>query len=80
MQERKLHAWFSGVRHREEKRVSALGVPAPCDRFEGLFDCILLLDPDARGVALTTLKSDVAASKDHPAIRLDPTTFLVNES
>jgi hypothetical protein len=80
VQERKLHAWFSAVRHREDQRVSASGVPAPCDRFEGLFDCILLLDPDARGVSLNTLKSDVAASKDHPAIRLDPATFLVNES
>jgi hypothetical protein len=78
VQERKLHAWFSAVRHREDKRVSALGVPAPCDRFEGLFDCILLLDPDAHGLTLTTLKSDVAASKDHPAIRVDPTTFLVS--
>lgn len=77
---RQLHAWFSGVRGSGEPRVSALGVPAPCDRFEGLFDCILLLDPDTRGVALTTLKSDIAASQGHPAIRLDPTTFLVNES
>jgi hypothetical protein len=78
--ERRLHAWFSGVPDRVDGRVSALGVPSPCDRFEGLFDCILLLDPAARGISLTTLKSDVAASKDHPAIRLDPTTFLVNES
>jgi hypothetical protein len=77
---RQLHAWFSAVPSREDRRVSALGVPAPCDRFEGLFDCVLLLNPDARGISLSTLKSDVAASKDHPAIRLDPTTFLVNES
>jgi hypothetical protein len=79
VRERKLHAWMSAVRHREDKRVSPLGVPAPCDRFEDFFDCILLLDPDAQGVALTTLKSDVAASQGHPAIRLDPTTFLVSE-
>jgi hypothetical protein len=78
--ERKLHAWFSGVRGGGEPRVSASGVPAPCDRFESLFDSILLLDPGANGLAMRTLKSDVAASKDHPAIRLDPTTFLVNEN
>jgi hypothetical protein len=77
--ERQLHAWFSGVRG-GEPRVSALGVPAPCDRFESLFDSILLLDPGAHGLAMRTLKSDVAASKEHPAIRLDPTTFLVSES
>ncbi len=77
---RQLHAWFSGARSAEETRVSAAGVPAPCDRFESLFDSILLLDPVAEGLALRTLKSDVAASKDHPAIRLDPTTFLVSEN
>ena len=78
--DRHLHAWFSGAADRAERRVSALGVPAPCDRFESLFDSILLLEPGAQGLTLRTLKSDVAASKDHPAIRLDPTTFLVNES
>ena len=77
---RQLHAWLSGVRGSGEPRVSAIGVPAPCDRFESLFDSILLLEPGANGLAMRTLKSDVAASKDHPAIRLDPTTFLVNES
>jgi len=77
---RQLHAWFSGVPGGGERRVSAIGVPAPCDRFESLFDSILLLEPGASGLAMRTLKSDVAASKDHPAIRLDPTTFLVNES
>lgn len=76
---RQLHAWFSGVRGADEQRVSAIGVPAPCDRFESLFDSILLLDPGAKGLALRTLKSDVAGSQAHPAIRLDPTTFLVNE-
>jgi hypothetical protein len=75
----KLHAWVSAVRRPEDQQVSALGVPAPCDRFEGLFDSILRIDADGRGISLSTLKSDVAASKAHPAIRLDPTTFLVNE-
>jgi hypothetical protein len=76
----KLHTWFSALRRPEDKRVSALGVPAPCDRFEELFDSILLIESDGHGISLSTLKSDVAASKAHPTIRLDPTTFLVNES
>ncbi len=29
VRERKLHVWFSAVRHREDRRVSPLGVPAP---------------------------------------------------
>jgi hypothetical protein len=77
---RQLHAWFSGVPGGGERRVSAIGVPAPCDRFESLFDSILLLEPGPNGLAMRTLKSDVASSKEHPAIRLDPTTFLVNEN
>ena len=76
----KLHTWFSALRRPDGGQVSALGVPAPCDRFEGLFDSILLIGTDGHGVSLSTLKSDVASSKDHPAIRLDPTTFLVNEN
>ena len=75
----KLHTWFSALRRPEDKQVSAIGVPAPCDRFEGLFDSILDQAADARRHSPTTLKSDVAASKDHPPIRLDPTTFLVNQ-
>jgi len=77
--DRQLHTWFSAV-PLPNPQVSPLGVPAPCDRFEDLFDCILLIDAAAGGLALRTLKSDVAASKSRPAIRLDPSTFLVNES
>ena len=76
----KLHTWFSALRRPEDQQVSALGVPAPCDRFEDLFDSILLIATDGHDISLTTCKSDVAASKGHPAIRLDPATFLVNEN
>ena len=75
-----LQTWFSAVRHREDPRMSASGVPAPCDRFEDLFETILLLDPGEKGVALRILKGDAAGKKEGGELLLDPATFLVSES
>lgn len=76
-----LHTWFSAVRHRENPRVSALGVPAPCDAFEDLFDTILLLDPEEKGNTLRMLKSEIAGSPaGRRELTVDPTTFLVSIS
>ena len=73
-----IHTWCSAVRHRDNPRVSALGVPAPCDGFEDLFDTILLIDPDeGKGHTLRTLKYDVPGVERRPDLHLDPTTFLV---
>jgi hypothetical protein len=72
-----IHTWCSAVRHREDPRVSAIGVPAPCDAFEDLFDTILLIDPDGKEYTLRTLKYDVPGVKKLRDLALDPTTFLV---
>jgi hypothetical protein len=74
-----LHSWFSAVRHREEPKVSALGVPSPCDSFEDLFDTILVIDPDERGVVLNTVKDDISGTAGRRGLILDPSTFLVSE-
>jgi hypothetical protein len=74
-----MHTWFSAVRHRENPQVSALGVPAPCDSLEDLFDTILLLDPRERGIRLRTLKEGVSGSVTTEDLLLDPQTFLVSE-
>ena len=74
-----LQAWYSAVRHRDDPRASGLGVPAPCDRFEHLFETILLLDPGERGVRLRTLKGDASAEEEGVELLLDPSTFLVSE-
>lgn len=74
-----LHTWFSAVRHRDDPRTSDLGVPAPCDQFEGLFDTILLLDPEERGIALRTLKDDVSGGAGRKDLILDPTSFLITQ-
>ena len=74
-----MHTWFSAVRHRENPQVSALGVPAPCDSLEDLFDTILLLDPRERGIRLRTLKEGASGSVTTGDLLLDPQTFLVSE-
>ena len=38
--------WFSAVSHRDDKRVSADGVPAPCHEVDSLFDTVLLINPE----------------------------------
>lgn len=72
-----LHTWFSAVRHREDPRVSELGVPVPCDAWEDLFDTILLLEPEERGITLRILKDEVSGAAGGPDLVLDPATFLV---
>ena len=74
-----LHTWFSAVRHRDEPRASDLGVPAPCDQFEELFDTILLLDPEERGIALKTLKDEVSVGPGRKDLILDPSSFLITQ-
>jgi hypothetical protein len=74
-----LTTWFSAVRHRENTRVSAAGVPAPCDRFEDLFNTILLLDPAGESVLLKTLKDNISGAGDGRELALDPATFFVRE-
>ncbi len=75
-----LHTWFSALRHRDETKVSALGVPAPWDRFEEVFDTILLLDPEGNGISLNTLKDEASGSSNRKNLLLDPATFLVSEA
>jgi hypothetical protein len=71
-----LHTWCSANRD-ETARASALGVPAPCDAFEDLFDTILLINPDGKEYALRTLKYEVPGGTKRRDLVLDPTTFLV---
>lgn len=75
-----LTTWFSGVRHRENDRVSPAGVPAPCDTFEDLYNTIFLLDPAGDAILLRTLKDDLGGSAAGRDLALDPTTFFIRES
>lgn len=80
MEERGLKMiWFSAVRHREDKRVSADGVPAPCHEIDDLFDTILLIDPHGEEMHLEILKCDECSVDPGTKLKLDPSTMLIQK-
>jgi hypothetical protein len=74
-----VQVWFSALRHRDDDRMSAAGVPAPCHEVDGLFDTIILLQPKQDAILLDIIKDeyDSAAGK---VLNLDPSTMMVKES
>ncbi|MBW2484761.1 MAG: hypothetical protein JRF05_05310 [Deltaproteobacteria bacterium] len=74
-----VQGWFSALRHREDKRVSAAGVPAPCHEVDGLFDTVILLQPEKDSILLNIIKDeyDGAAGK---ILNLDPSTMMIMEA
>jgi hypothetical protein len=74
-----VEVWFSALRHRNDERVSAAGVPAPCHEVDGLFDTVVLLQPEQEGILLNIIKDeyDGAAGK---ILNLDPATMMVKEA
>jgi hypothetical protein len=73
----RLHTWLTGTRHPENSQTSATGVPAPLDRFEDLFDTILLIGPEHEGHTLRTLKFPASGAGPRRDLVLDPRTLLV---
>jgi hypothetical protein len=75
--ERRLHTWCTALGTGDAPASSPAGVPAPGDRFEDLFETVLLIDPERGGTTLRTLKSEVAGAGGDRELLLDPTTLLV---
>ena len=71
-----VQVWFSALRHRDDDRVSGAGVPAPCHEIDGLFDTVILLQPEQDAILLNIIKDeyDGAAGK---ILNLDPATMMV---
>ncbi|MEN8199896.1 MAG: hypothetical protein ABFR63_07455 [Thermodesulfobacteriota bacterium] len=73
--------WFSAVSHRDDERVSANGIPAPCHEVDDLFDTVLLIAPEDSGIRLKTLKCSEACAVDAgKALLLDPATMLIQKA
>ena len=74
-----VQGWFSALRHRDDKRVSVAGVPAPCHEVDGLFDTVILLQPEKDSILLNIIKDeyDGAAGK---ILNLDASTMMVMEA
>lgn len=71
--------WFSAVRHREDPRKSADGVPAPCHEVDDLFDTILLINPKGDEMNLEILKCDECTVDPGTSLKLDPSTMLIQK-
>lgn len=72
--------WFSAVSHREDKRVSANGVPAPCHEVDDLFDIVLFIKPEGEAMKLDILKCDDCAVHPGTSLGLDPATMLIQKN
>ena len=77
-----LQVWFSALVHRDDPRVSAAGVPAPCHDVDDLFDTVVLVQPegDGQNLSLNVVKDATGCVKPGKALVLDPSTYLVKKA
>lgn len=75
-----MQAWFSGICHRDDPRVSPTGVPAPCHELDDLFDMVVLLKPQANAtIQLDIIRNFGEQVEGGKSLSLDPTTMMVKE-
>ncbi|MBU1232396.1 MAG: hypothetical protein KKD01_02865 [Proteobacteria bacterium] len=73
--------WFSAVSHRDDTRVSANGIPAPCHEVDAFFDTVLIISPEDNALKLKTLKCSAACSADAgKSLLLDPASMLIKKA
>jgi len=72
--------WFSAVRHRDDDRVSADGVPAPCHTIDDLFEVVLLINPQDEVMKLDILRCAYCEVEPGTTLLLDPSTMMIKKS
>lgn len=72
-----LEIWFSALSHRDDTRVSASGVPAPCHELDDLFETVVNLLPEGNSVLLHIIKDDTGCVAPGVSLALDPSTMMV---
>ena len=72
--------WFSAVSHRDDPRVSADGVPAPCHTIDDLFEVVLLINPQDHVMKLDILRCAYCEVEPGTTLLLDPSTLLIQKS
>ncbi len=75
-----LNIWFSAVSHREDERVSANGIPAPCHEVDDLFDTIMVIRPPAKDQLCNTLnivKDSTGSGQAGKSLQMDPSSLIV---
>lgn len=75
-----LQVWFSAICHREDKRFSAAGVPAPCHEVDDLFGTVILIKPEESKIRLNVLKIRGEKPEADAGLDLDPTTMMIKKS
>jgi hypothetical protein len=75
-----LQVWFSAVCHREDKRFSAAGVPAPCHEVDDLFDTVIVIKPEENKIRLNVIKNKGEMLATDAGLDLDPTTMMIKKS
>lgn len=69
--------WMSARTHRHIDTINERGIPYPCHEIDDLFQAILLLEPLPDAIRLKVLKRYDSYQPEHPAISLNPQTFLL---
>lgn len=72
--------WFSCRIHRHIDITNDKGVPYPCHELDDLFQAIVLLEPKAHGISMVVLKHGEDYQPAHPALTINPRTFLVTQA
>jgi hypothetical protein len=71
--------WFSALSHREDKRTSLDGVPAPCHEVDSLFDTVLFIRPEGENMNLDIIKCNDCSLDPGTTLVLDPSTMLIKK-
>ncbi|WP_041277410.1 hypothetical protein [Desulfotalea psychrophila] len=71
--------WFSALCHRDDERLSAQGIPAPCHEVEDLFETVFLIDPEEKEIKLKVLKCGPCAVQPGAVLTVNPATMLLQQ-
>ncbi|MDA8163464.1 MAG: hypothetical protein M0017_00335, partial [Desulfobacteraceae bacterium] len=72
--------WMSAVTHREDTRVSAEGVPAPCHQVADLFDTVIVVQPEKADTALLNIVKDIPGGiPQGKTLTLNTSTLMIKE-
>ena len=71
------NVWFSAVSHREDDRVSAIGVPAPCHEVDDMFGTVLFINPEEDAIKLDIIKCVACEVDANSKLAFDPSTMLI---
>jgi hypothetical protein len=76
-----LQIWFSALIHRDDPRMSAEGVAAPCHEVGSLFDTVIMIqaEKDRPDLSLNVIKDTTGCVQPGKALDLDPSTYLVKK-